>query len=114
VIVETAGGVLSPLGERLTNWDLARGLEPALWLLVAPDALGVLHDVSATLEVMRGRGRLPDHLLLSAARQPDPSTGTNGAELERLGIARPSAQFARGSDLDFRSFARSVLGLGAS
>ena len=87
VVVETAGGLFSPLSETLVNWDLARALDPSLWVLVAPDALGVLHDVTATLEAARARGRAPDELLLSAARSPDASTGTNADELRRLGIA---------------------------
>jgi hypothetical protein len=54
---------------------------------VAPDALGVLHDVRASLEAARARGRAPDELVLSAARPADQSTGTNGDELVRLGLA---------------------------
>lgn len=90
-LVETAGGVFSPLAPTVTNFELARALEPAVWLLVAPDALGVLHDVTATLEAMKHRGRTPDHVVLSAARGVDASTGTNATELARLGIAEPSA-----------------------
>ena len=89
VVVETAGGLFSPISETLVNWDLARALDPSRWVLVAPDALGVLHDVTATLEAARARGRAPDEVLLSAGRTPDASTGTNAAELARLGIARP-------------------------
>lgn len=84
LLVETAGGAFSPLGAGVTNVDLARALEPALWLLVAPDSLGVLHDVTATL---RALPRAPDALLLSGARAPDHSTGSNAAELVRLGIS---------------------------
>jgi dethiobiotin synthetase len=83
LLVETAGGAFSPLGVGVTNVDLARALEPALWLLVAPDSLGVLHDVTATL---RALPRAPDALLLSGARAPDQSSGSNAAELSRLGI----------------------------
>jgi len=90
VVIETAGGLFSPLSETLVNWDLARALDPSLWVLVAPDALGVLHDVTATLEAARARGRAPDEILLSASRTPDASTGTNAAELERLGVVRRS------------------------
>jgi dethiobiotin synthetase len=109
ILVETAGAVLSPLAPDLTNWDLARALEPAVWVLVAPDALGVLHDLSATLEVLRARGREPDHVVLSAARQADASTGTNAAELASLGIVQPSANFARDSLAEFESFAKRLL-----
>ena len=96
VLVETAGGLFSPLDASFTNWEIACALDPARWLLVAPDALGVLHDVTATLGAARARGRAPDLVVLSAAREPDPSTGTNAAELQRLGlVARP---FALGRD----------------
>jgi dethiobiotin synthetase len=94
-LIETAGGVLSPLGPSLTNFDLARSLEPATWVLVAPDSLGVLHDVRATLLAMRALGRRPDHVVLCGARPPDASTGTNRAELEALGVATISAELGR-------------------
>jgi dethiobiotin synthetase len=97
-VIETAGGALSPLSDTATNADLARALEPAFWLLVAPDALGVLHDLRATLTALRSLGRAPDLIVLSAARPPDASTGTNAAELAALGIATPAAVFERNSD----------------
>lgn len=94
-LIETAGGVFSPLSPRLTNFDLAAALDPAVWILVAPDALGVLHDVRATLLAMRTRGRTPDHLVLTASRPRDASTGQNAAELFRVGLPRPSAVLSR-------------------
>ncbi len=84
-VVELAGGAFSPLGPGLTNVDLAQVLAPALWLLVAPDSLGVLHDVAATL---RALPRRPDAVLLSGARPVDASSGTNASELSRLGITQ--------------------------
>ena len=97
-VVESAGGVFSPLGPNISNFDLARALDPAIWVLVAADALGVLHDVSSTLKAMRSCGRAPNHLVLSAAREPDASTGSNAPELTTLGIAKPSATLARDDD----------------
>ena len=82
-LVETAGGAFSPLAQGVTNVDLAAALGPARWLLVAPDALGVLHDVTATLRAMQRR---PDAIVLSGARPADQSTGTNAAEPLSLGI----------------------------
>ena len=111
VLIESAGGCLSPLGLGLSNADLALALEPAIWVLVAPDALGVLHDVSATLGVLAARRRLPDHVVLSAAREPDASTGTNAAELEALGIVTATATVGRGDTTrSMRSRATSWLG----
>ncbi len=83
VLIELAGGAFSPLGPGLTNADLALALRPALWLLVAPDSLGVLHDVAATLRALSHR---PDAVVLSGARDGDASSGTNAAELSRLHI----------------------------
>lgn len=93
-LIETAGGAFSPLGVGTTNVELALALEPALWVLVAPDALGVLHDVTATL---RALPRRPDAVILSGAREPDPSTGSNAAELLRLGICEVRETLARGA-----------------
>ncbi|MEI9953844.1 MAG: dethiobiotin synthase [Pseudomonadota bacterium] len=97
-VVETAGGVFSPLAPGVANFELAQALEPAIWVLVAADSLGVLHEVSSTLKAMRACGREPEHLVLSGAREPDASTGSNATELAALGIATPSAVLARNDD----------------
>lgn len=97
LIVETAGGVFSPLNESESNLTLASALEPAQWLLVAPDRLGVLHDLVATLQTMDVQARRPDFLILNAPGKPDTSTGTNASEIEHLGIANVTAQLAHGS-----------------
>ncbi|MGC4069658.1 MAG: dethiobiotin synthase [Polyangiaceae bacterium] len=90
-LYETAGAVFSPVTERFTNFDLAKVLGEALWILVAPDRLGVLHDLRTTLECMRARGRAPDVILLSQPDPNDTSAGSNQAELERLDIAKVDA-----------------------
>lgn len=89
VVIETAGGVFSPLGDGLTNHDLARCLGRAQWLLIAPDRLGVLHDVTSAVRAMGALGRLPDYILLNPLPPADSSTGTNAAELRRLGLGVP-------------------------
>lgn len=96
-LIETAGGVLSPLSREARNLELARALEPATLLLVAPDSLGVLSSLGATLLALRALGREPDLVALSAARQDD-STGTNAAELRDLGIAEPAFVLGPGQD----------------
>jgi dethiobiotin synthetase len=99
-IVELAGGTFSPLSPTETNLDLALALEPSIWVVVAPDALGVLHDVRATVLAMRASAREPDYLILSAARAPDASSGTNAAELPRVGLRKPDAVLGRDDDAD--------------
>lgn len=91
-IVESAGGVFTPLSLQRTNFDLAKSLDPAFWILVAPDSLGVLHDLGATLRAMSARP--PDLVVLSRPRPDDDSTGCNAAEIYRvvygqLGSAAP-------------------------
>ena len=83
-IIETAGGVFSPISEDETNVDLAARLDPALWLLVAPNRLGVLHDVRASVEAMRALHRVPDLVVLNDTGAVDPSTASNLGLLQRL------------------------------
>lgn len=107
-IVESAGALFTPLSLAATNFELASALDPAIWVLVAPDALGVLHDVRVTWEACARRGRVPDYLVLSAARPADASTGSNAEELRALGIAEPLHTLARDSD-DLSVLARALL-----
>jgi dethiobiotin synthetase len=100
VLIETAGGVLSPINEKQTNLDLALALEPSCWVLVGADRLGVLHDMHATLTSMQCLARLPDVILLNAPRVPDESTGTNGQELEILGWAEMVGHISYNGGLD--------------
>jgi dethiobiotin synthetase len=99
VIVETAGALLSPLGNGLTNLDLAVALRPDVWILVGVDRLGVLHDITACRWAL-GRHPVPAPVVvLQAPRVPDTSTGTNAAELRDLGIAGDVFTMPRGAPL---------------
>ncbi|HTV24887.1 MAG TPA: dethiobiotin synthase, partial [Polyangiaceae bacterium] len=95
VVVETAGGVFSPLSDRHTNFDLARALEPATWILVAPNRLGVLHDVTSALVAMTALGRRPDWLVLSASETADLSSSSNRDELSRTMSTPPIVELPR-------------------
>lgn len=83
-LIETAGGVFSPLSPTTRNCDLALALQADLWLLVAPDRLGVLHDVAATLGALPPRGRGVDCLVVVPSAIADASTGSNAQQLRRL------------------------------
>jgi dethiobiotin synthetase len=83
-LIELAGGLFTPLNTGEVNADLARALAPDVTILVAPDRLGVLHDVLAT---HRAASTLPfafDIVVLSAPACSDPSTGRNAPELRRF------------------------------
>lgn len=111
-VIETAGGLFSPLGPGLTNFDLARALEPACWVLLAADSLGVLHDVTATVGLARSLGRVPDFVVLSAARPADASTGTNAAELVALGVVPSAITLAQGATEPLEAIVAAVLDRG--
>lgn len=81
VLVELAGGLFSPLAAGLSNADVARALDAAKVLLVAPDRLGVLHEVAATTRAATAAGVRLTGIVLVAPETPDASTGTNGEEL---------------------------------
>jgi dethiobiotin synthetase len=110
-LIETAGGAFSPVNERTTNLDLAVALEPALWLLVVPDALGALHDTRATLLALERCARLPDHVVVNAAREPDETTGTTAEELFRLGIAEPRLSVPRSEPAAVTPLARTIINI---
>jgi dethiobiotin synthetase len=95
-LVETAGGAFSPISMFSKNLDLARDLDPAVWVLVAHNSLGVLHRVTATVEALTARGRAPDHVVLSDGASLDPSGVDNLAELARL-IDPPVWRHERGA-----------------
>ena len=73
-MVETAGGLCSPLkvaqGKALTNLDLLRDLDPGVWVLVAADRLGVLHDVEVARLASGASYRRPDAIVLTEAAAP--------------------------------------------
>lgn len=113
-LVESAGGLYSPLSVRETNADIARALGvTAKVLLVAPDRIGVLHDVGATLRAASADGTPIACIALSAPAVADRSTGTNADELVKLGLARVVVTFPRAAvdDPETRRAAEECLGL---
>lgn len=95
-LVETAGGLLSPLGVGITNLDLTRSTAPTRIVLVAPDRLGVLHDLTASLRVLQlEMPNVPVGVALSAPQVADASTGTNADEIRLLGIHAEAVPFPR-------------------
>ena len=110
-VVETAGGLLSPLGVGVTNLDLVLALGPSKIVLVARDGLGVLHDVSSVRWVMRDAGLWARTRVVLSDRGPgDDSTGSNAAELVALGISSSVTVWPRGgaAGADWRRWASTV------
>ena len=98
-IIETAGGLLSPLAPGITNLDLVRLLAPDVILLVGVDRLGVLHDVTACLLALNSSpGLLPTPVVvLQAPEVADGSTSTNAEELVTLGLLSEAFTLPRGT-----------------
>jgi dethiobiotin synthetase len=97
LVIETAGALLSPISPTATNLDLARALTPDVWLLVAADRLGVLHDVAACVLALKVHGiATPPVVVLQTPALPDDSTGTNAAELVTLGTVPLALTMPRG------------------
>lgn len=81
VLVELAGGIFSPLAPGVLNLDILRALQPSVTILLAPDRLGVLHDVIAAVRAASSASVALDWILLSSPKEADTSTGTNADEL---------------------------------
>jgi dethiobiotin synthetase len=97
VVVELPGGLFTPITDSACNVDLARILTPDSVLLVAPDRLGVLHDVIATVRAASAASVSIAGIVLMAPEQGDPSTGHNADELSRTTDVSVLAVLPRGS-----------------
>ncbi|MSP24187.1 MAG: dethiobiotin synthase [Myxococcales bacterium] len=93
-VIETAGGLHSPLSEIATNLELVRALEPTALILVGADRLGTLHDVRGCMLAL-GPLAARTVVVLSAPEQVDQSSGTNASELIGLGWTELAITFPR-------------------
>lgn len=98
-LLETAGGLFSPLSDTATNADLVRRLGGAL-IVVAPDRLGVLHDVGALARAAHAEELVISTIVLSSPETLDASTGSNAVEIERTTGLQVGAVFPRGEVAD--------------
>lgn len=81
-LVELAGGLFTPLSPSLLNVDVVRGLRADFVLLVAPDRLGVLHDVLAAATAAASSGVSFSAIALVAPEVADSATYRNMLELQ--------------------------------
>jgi dethiobiotin synthetase len=80
LLVEGAGGLLSPLGEDFNSRDLIVALG-AVPIIAAPNRLGVVNHVLLTLEALPKRFRAKARVVLMPQRKPDLSAGSNASLL---------------------------------
>ena len=87
LLVEGAGGLLSPLGGNFDSRDLIAALR-ATPIIVCPNRLGAVNQVLLTLAVLpRGASCRPRVVLMSPSK-PDASTNTNAGLLAEFFDAR--------------------------
>ena len=80
VLIEGAGGLLSPLGENVDSRDLIAALR-ATPVIVAPNRLGVINDLRLTLAALPTAARSRALIVLMAPETPDAATRSNAALL---------------------------------
>lgn len=90
LLIEGAGGLMSPLAEgEFYNADLADAFDAPL-LVVVPNRLGVIHDTLATLLAAQQRcqrSQVIGVVLNAVSPSPDSSVVSNAAEIEARATA---------------------------
>ena len=83
LVLELAGGLFSPFDDACSNADILRCVAPEGHVLVAPNRLGVIHDVRATVIASRACGLRVDALVVSevSVDADDASRSSNVAAL---------------------------------
>jgi dethiobiotin synthetase len=102
VLVEGAGGFLSPIARDALNADLAQALRLPV-LIVAADRLGTLNHVMLTVEAVRTRGLDVAGVVLSAPSQVEPDAMDNAGELARW-LGRDVYRLAHGDPAAARAW----------
>lgn len=85
ILVEGAGGLLSPLGVAFDSRDLVAALA-AQPIIVASDKLGVVNHILLTLEALPKKIRNRAKIVLMAPKKPDSATASNAKLLEQLSV----------------------------
>jgi len=80
LLIEGAGGLLSPLGEDADARDLIAALR-AIPIIVGPNQLGVINHLRLTLAALPPATRAQAIVVLMAPETPDAATRTNAALL---------------------------------
>lgn len=76
LLVEGAGGLMSPLGQGFDTLSLVRKTS-AVVVLVAPNRLGVLNQVFLNLSILKRANRLPGSVVLMGQKKGDESVPAN-------------------------------------
>jgi dethiobiotin synthetase len=85
VLVEGAGGLLSPLGAGFNSRDLIAALA-ATPIVVAPNQLGVVNHILLTLEALPEALRHQARVVLVSPPKPDSAMASNARLLRQLSV----------------------------
>ena len=80
VLIEGAGGLLSPLGEKFDSRELIAALR-ATPMVVCPNRLGAVNQVLLTLAALPRSAACRARVVLMSPSKPDASTATNASLL---------------------------------
>ena len=87
LLVEGAGGLLSPMGQKFNSRDLIAALR-ATPVVVAPNRLGVVNQILLTLEALQESFRAKAFVVLMPRPGPDLAANTNARLLAEFFDAR--------------------------
>ncbi len=87
LLVEGAGGLLSPLGENFNSRDLILALR-AIPIIVAQNKLGAVNQILLTLEALPENLRKKARVILMSQPKPDASAKSNAKLLTELSGAK--------------------------
>jgi dethiobiotin synthetase len=101
LLIEGAGGWLSPMTETKSVADLAQSIGAPV-LIVARTGLGTINHTLMTIESVRKRGLKVAGIVLNQALESDDdlSSRTNGEEIEALSGAPVLGTVSHGNDLE--------------
>jgi len=85
VLIEGAGGLLSPIGVDFNSRDLICALK-ATPIIVAPNQLGVVNHILLTLEALPTECRTRAQVVLMTPPKADAATSSNRTLLVQLGV----------------------------
>jgi dethiobiotin synthetase len=92
LLIEGAGGVLTPLGNRFTVATLIAALNCPV-ILVARNALGTINHTLLSIQALRSAGARKITIVLMGQRRPDASAPSNATILRHFLGQTPLAEF---------------------
>lgn len=97
LIIEGAGGLMSPLADGLLNIDLAISLAPVRLLIVVANRLGAIHQTLVTVTAAEHRGIKPAGIVLCEVASNGPAIASNALEIAGYTDVPIIAEIAHGA-----------------